>query len=82
MCGYKKSFFLIGNSELSDESTVKNRYPEALARQSVTLKSHVINLNCNFELNFCGFFGNNWYRTSGSTPSSNTGPSGDYDTGI
>ena len=36
---------------------------------------------CNFQTGTCGYSGSYWYRRSGATPISNTGPSADYDSG-
>ena len=46
----------------------------------------IVGFNCNFERNLCSWTQDNtdqfdWTRTSGSTPSSLTGPSVDHTTG-
>ena len=38
-------------------------------------------ITCNFQYGACGYYGYNWYRKNGTTPTSYTGPTHDFDTG-
>ncbi|XP_013402242.2 MAM and LDL-receptor class A domain-containing protein 1-like, partial [Lingula anatina] len=53
---------------------------------TTTMKPRAIVLNCDFSKDLCGFVQSttdnlDWLRRSGSTPSSNTGPTADHTTG-